>query len=110
MGLLFVESAKADRGRYPWGKGLRVKRRVEGPSSQGGRAWEARVEAAKRLLLERLFGYPHSAPLRAAPAPATTARAAVSAQPGTAVEKASLGPEAGRQAGRQATVVRVSRR
>lgn len=40
---------------------------------------------------------PHSAPLTAAPAPATTARAAVSAQPGTAQKKASLEPGAGQR-------------
>lgn len=55
------------------------------------------ASAASRLLRERLFSSPHSAPLRAAPAPATTATAAVSAQPGTAEEKTSLGRGSGQR-------------
>ena len=109
-GPLWVETEKADRGRYPWGIGLRVKRRVEGPSSQGGRAWEAWVEAAKRLCEQppspgTPFRLPTLSPSRGRPSPGDNGESSCFRPAGDRGGKGIPGP-----GGRQAIVVRVSRR
>lgn len=109
-GPLLVASAKADRGRYPWGKGLRVKRRVEGLLSQGARAWEAWVEAAKRLCEQppsprTPFRLLTLSPSRGRPCPGDNGESSCFRPAGDRGGKGIPGP-----GGRQATVVRVSRR
>lgn len=71
---MFVESAEAERGRYPWGKGLRVKRGVEGPSRPGrpgvgglNRGRETPLQPA--AFSGNAFSAPHTQPLSGPPLP-----------------------------------------